>query len=34
MAEITATLNVTSDLQDYGHPINNTIHMTKAYTQV
>ena len=34
MAEITATLNVTSDITDYGLAINNTMTLTKAGTTV
>ena len=34
MAEITATLNVTSDITDYGLTINNTMTLTKAGTTV
>ena len=34
MAEITATLNVTSDITDYGLAINNTMILTKAGTTV
>tara|TARA_R100001463_G_scaffold48176_2_gene97236 strand:- start:1109 stop:1594 length:486 start_codon:yes stop_codon:yes gene_type:complete len=34
MAEITATLNVTSDITDYGLSINKTMTLTKAGTKV